>query len=419
MTIAPARLSAGLEAPAANRLPRLLPDGGRVADLATHLARHGDLPAIGQAELLDALDAAGLTGRGGAGFPTARKWRAVTSQRVPAVVVGNGAEGEPASSKDHVLLTSNSHLVLDGLQVAARAVGATRVILYAEPDPEVWASLRVAVAERGDRGIEVVAARSRFVAGEESAVVDAISGGLGLPRAKPPRVFERGVDGRPTLVQNIETLAHVALVARYGPTWFRGVGTDAEPGSMLTTIHGTGADRRGRLVAEAAIGTPLTTLVDLDSARAVLVGGYHGTWIGVDAARSAVLSRSSLGAVDGALGAGVVVPLPSASCGLVETARVMVYLAAESAGQCGPCLNGLPRLALVTAALAGGRATRADLEDLRRWSGLVQKRGACAHPDGTVRFLSSAMTVFDDEVRLHLAGRCSGTDHRPVLDVRR
>ncbi|MBU4337358.1 MAG: NADH-quinone oxidoreductase subunit E [Actinobacteria bacterium] len=396
-----------------------MPHGPDVVDLAAHRARHGDLPGIGPAELLDALEASGLTGRGGAGFPTARKWRAVAAQRGPAVVVGNGAEGEPASSKDHVLLTRNPHLVLDGLLLAARAVGATRAVLYAEPDRAVQAALRRALAERADHTIEVVVAHHRFIAGEESAVVDAVSGGLGLPRARPPRVFERGVDGHPTLVQNAETLAHVALVAWYGPEWFRQVGTDAEPGSMLTTVHGTGADRRGRAVIEAAIGTPLTHLVNLDDTRAVLIGGYHGTWIDGDVARSTLLSRGSLGAVDGALGAGVVVPLPVWTCGLVETARVMVYLATQSAGQCGPCLNGLPRMALAVEALAESRAAPADLDDLRRWAGLVRGRGACAHPDGTARFLASALTVFDDEVRLHLDGHCTGTDRRPVLDVGR
>ena len=332
-------------------------------------------------------------------------------------MVGNASEGEPASSKDHILLLTNPHLVIDGLMVAARAVGAQRVVLFAEPDERAWVALDRALAERDDaEGVELVAARHAFIAGEESAVVDAVSGGTGLPKAKPPRVFERGVDGRPTLVQNVETLAHAALVARYGPGWFRAQGTDDEPGSMLTTLHGAGG---ARVVAEAEIGTHLAALVNLDDAQAVLVGGYHGAWLPGRVARSARLSRASLGAVGGTLGAGVVVPLPTTACGVVETARVMVYLAAQSAGQCGPCLNGLPRMALVVEALAEGRATARDMADLRRWAGLVQRRGACAHPDGTVRFLSSALDVFEPEVQRHLAGRCSADDDRPVLDLGR
>ena len=402
--------------PPAARLPRVLGPLER-AGADEHLSRLGRLPDLPAATILDAIDASGLTGRGGAGFPTGRKWRAVAAGRGPAVVVGNASEGEPASSKDRVLLTTNPHLVLDGLQVAARAVGARRVVLYAEPSTDSWAVLARAMAERDDaRGVELVAARHAFIAGEESAVVDAIEGGAGLPRAKPPRVFERGVDGRPTLVQNVETLAHAALIARYGPRWFRAQGTDDEPGSMLTTLHGEGGDPDVRVVAEAELGTPLATLLDLQDAQAVLVGGYHGTWLPGRVARAANLSRASLGAVGGALGAGILVPLPSSGCGVVESARVLVYLAAQSAGQCGPCLNGLPRIALVAEALAEGRATAKDLTDLRRWAGLVQRRGACAHPDGTVRFLASALTVFEPEVQRHLAGRCSATDGRPVVD---
>ncbi|MCB2176540.1 MAG: hypothetical protein KQH57_12075 [Actinomycetales bacterium] len=403
----------------ATALPRILAPSGR-GGLRDHLARHGSLPHASGAELLDAVEQSGLTGRGGAGFPTGRKWRAVAGGPGPRVVVGNASEGEPASSKDHVLLTTNPHLVLDGLQVAARAVGASRVALYAEPDVDTWDVLGSALAERDDdRVVELVAARHAFIAGEESAVVDAISGGAGLPRAKPPRVFERGVDGRPTLVQNVETLAHAALVARYGPAWFRGLGTPDEPGSMLTTVHGGAGDPGARTVAEVEIGTPLGALVDLTGIQAVLLGGYHGTWLPVEVARTVRLSRASLGEAGGALGAGVVVPLPAAACGLVETARVLVYLAAQSAGQCGPCLNGLPRIALVAEALAEGRAVPRDMADLRRWGDLVVRRGACAHPDGTVRFLASALAVFEREVQRHLAGRCSATDGRPVLDVGR
>ena len=171
-----------------------------------------------------------------------------------------------------------------------------------------------------------------------------IEGGPGLPRSTPPRVFERGVGGRPTLVQNVETLAHVALVARYGADWFRGVGTADEPGSLLTTV----ADARGRWVAEVAHGIPIGSVVDLsDDVQAVLVGGYHGTWLSTSVAHRADLSRGSLHRWGASPGAGVLVALPGSACGVVETARVALYLAADSAGQCGPCLNGLPRIAVV------------------------------------------------------------------------
>jgi NADH:ubiquinone oxidoreductase subunit F (NADH-binding) len=206
----------------------------------------------------------------------------------------------------------------------------------------------------------------------------------------------------------VETLAHLALIARYGPRWFRAVGTSDEPGSMLTTIYRP--DVRTH-IHEAAIGTPLRALLgDGAGVQAWLVGGYHGTWLPMpDAAERTLDSKS-----------GVLAALPSDRCGLTEAARVTRYLAAESAGQCGPCLNGLPRIAAALAELAGSGHRRQTLDDLKRWSGpqnLVEGRGACHHPDGTVRFVRSALAVFGPEIHRHARGQCSATNHSPFLPL--
>jgi NADH:ubiquinone oxidoreductase subunit F (NADH-binding) len=222
-------------------------------------------------------------------------------------------------------------------------------------------------------------------------------------------VSERGLGGAPTLVQNVETLAHLALIARYGPRWFRAVGTDAEPGSMLTTVYWPDGKCR---VVETEIGAPLRILLSSGAeTRAWLVGGYHGTWLPLPQAAGLTLANETLKKFGAAAGAGVLVALPADRCGLTEAARVTGYLAAESAGQCGPCLNGLPRIAAGLAELAGPghrKQTRADVE---RWAGLVAGRGACNHPDGTVRFVRSALTVFAPEISLHARGQCSATNH--------
>ncbi len=404
-------------APSATAMPRVLLGAGEQPGWRHHVARHGALPYRGAKELLlPTLDDAGLTGRGGAGFPAGRKWRAVAAARGGSVVVGNAAEGEPASSKDRVLLDANPHLVLDGLQLAAEAVGAREATLFLMPELAEGDGMQRALAERADDRVPVrlVAAYDRFLAGEESAVVDALEGGFGLPRSRPPLVVHRGVGGRPTLVQNVETLAHVALAARYGADWFRGVGTPDEPGSMLVTVRGP--DGAG-LVGEVAHGIPLRRLVDLDASQAVLVGGYHGAWLPAATAASLDLSRRSLTAHGASVGAGVVVALPHSACGLVETARAVGYLAEQSAGQCGPCLNGLPRIAVAFEALAGRRAGVDQVAALTRWAGLVEGRGACHHPDGTVRLVRSALTTFAGEVDLHLRGGCSARDDRPVLPI--
>jgi NADH:ubiquinone oxidoreductase subunit F (NADH-binding) len=393
---------------------RLLPPGAPRpgADLAAHAATHGPLPYAGRARrLTEEIKAAGLTGRGGAGFPAAVKWTAVADGRGRPVVVGNGAEGEPASHKDKQLLWVSPHLVLDGLQLAAEAVGARRAYLYLHRHDQLHRLLADALAQRWaaawDRvAVTLVAAPPRFLAGEESALASRIGGGLALPTFKQPRVFERGVGGAPTLVQNVETLAHAALIARHGAAWFRQAGTAAEPGTMLVTAHrADGASR----VGEVPVGAPLADLLDLDSqpAQAVLTGGYHGTWLPAERAATLQLANSALRQAGATLGAGVLAALPPGSCGLAETARVLRYLAAESAGQCGPCLNGLPRIAGAFTELSRPAPDPRCVADLERWSGLVTGRGACHHPDGTVRLVRSALGVFRGEIEAHLRGRCT------------
>jgi NADH:ubiquinone oxidoreductase subunit F (NADH-binding) len=408
------RHDADIAPPHPAAVPRLLTDSNRPRSLAEHLARHGPMPhRWGQDGLHAALDAAALTGRGGAGFPTARKWAAVAAATGPKVVVGNGSEGEPASRKDRALLRLNPHLVLDGLQLAAEAVDADTLYLFIPPDSTALATIERALAERANRGIDhrpvtVVVAEDRFIAGEESAVAAALSGQPGLPRAKPPRVFERGVRGRPTLVQNVETLAHIALIGRYGSAWYRGTGTTREPGTALLTISGF---VRWPGVTEVAAGARLTEVLDAAGGatagtQAVLIGGYHGTWVrGVDVG-AIDLSQASLATYGARIGAGIVVVLPDHACGLIESARVIRYLADESSGQCGPCLFGLADIATAVEAVSRGGDIRHQVASLHRWLGMVERRGACSHPDGSARFVRSTLAVFQEEIGLHEVGRC-------------
>src|ERR1039457_3828641 len=320
-----------------NGLPRLLPKQGAVpVDLRTHLERHGSPPYRGSSgRLIPVLQESGLTGRGGAAFPVHRKLAAVIEAGPTPIVIGNGAEGEPASDKDKSLLWISPHLVLDGLQLAAEAVGSQAVALYVHRNARLQERLRAAVAERAAAQIDlapvdVIDAPPRFLAGEESALASRISGQAAMPRFKPPRVFEQGVVGRPTLVHNVETLAHMGLIARYGPAWFRSAGTRDEPGSMLCTLHQS--DGRQDVV-ETELGTPLRDLIRLDGTQAVLSGGYHGAWLPSADAAHMTLSNEDLKAAGAFVGAGVLVALPAGRCGIAETARVARYLALESAGQ--------------------------------------------------------------------------------------
>ncbi|KPI14901.1 NADH dehydrogenase (quinone) [Actinobacteria bacterium OK074] len=389
--------------------PRLLAPTGAPADLRTHEQRYSPLAYGHPDHVLRTVAESGLTGRGGAAFPTYRKLLSVAEAgrrtgRAP-VVVANGSEGEPAAHKDRTLLSLSPHLVLDGLQLAAEAVGAGEAYLAVEDGVTV---LERALAERHDPlPVKVTRVPRRFLSGESSALAQYLSGYAALPRHQDPPVRESGVRKAPTLVQNVETLAHLALIARYGPEWFRTAGTPSEPGSVLCTVHAPGRQPR---VVEAPFGLPVHRLLPLDGLSAVLVGGYHGTWVPVDQAAQFTLNA-------GQLGAGVIAGLPATHCGLAETARVLRYLALESAGQCGPCLNGLPRIAAAFQTLAAPGPQGTVREDIARWAGLVEGRGACHHPDGTVRLVRSALITFAPELDAHARGFCLATAHTPLLPV--
>jgi NADH:ubiquinone oxidoreductase subunit F (NADH-binding) len=369
--------------------------GPGALDRAAHGAVYGS-PQIAGAALIDAVTRSGLRGRGGAGFPTGRKLAAVASARRRPVVVVNACEGEPRSAKDALLLQRLPHLVLDGAVLAADAVHARETLLCTAGDPPP--ALTAALRERRDRvAIKLHAVPRSYVAGEESALVHRLNGGPAKPTLSPPRVYQKGVNSRPTLVQNAETLAHVALIARYGPAWFRERGTPDDPGTALITLAGG--------VREIELGTPLAAVVP--ATRAVLVGGYFGAWVdGRDAAYTP-LAHHALRERDLSLGCGVVAALPDDACGLCETARILDYLAHESSGQCGPCVHGLRAVAALFADLTRGTAPRDAVPRLRRWAGDIEGRGACHHPDGAVRLLRSALDVFATEAAEHAWGGCT------------
>jgi NADH:ubiquinone oxidoreductase subunit F (NADH-binding) len=391
-------------------LPRLLARTGPAAP-----------PAHRGPALIDAVAASGLRGRGGAAFPTATKLRAVAARRGRCALVVNGAESEPMSAKDRALLELAPHLVLDGALLAAEAVGAREVTIALKRSS--WgaheAVIRALGERRDGRRVRVQSVADAYLAGEESALLQGLNGGPAKPTVVPPRPFERGLARRPTLVANVETLAHVALIARHGAEWFRGLGPAEQPGSALVTLAGA-VDRPG--VYEVALGTPVVDVIGGGGGeggwRAVLLGGYYGSWLSARAGASATLDNGSLRAHGAAVGAGVVVALPRTACPVAEVARVVHWMADENAGQCGPCVHGLAAIAGAVGSLAAGTADRDVLARLERWSGQVEGRGACHHPNGVVRFLRSALGVFAEEFDDHRRhGPCGACSSPPVLAV--
>jgi NADH:ubiquinone oxidoreductase subunit F (NADH-binding) len=365
--------------------------------LAEHLGRLGPLPA-GGASLIELLVRSGLSGRGGAAYPAGLKWRSVAAQsNGTAVVIVNGAEGEPRSFKDRLLMTTRPHLILDGALLAAQAVRAREVVIYiGEGHGASKDAMARALAERtGEerRLVRTVVAPGRYVAGASSAAVHMVDAGIATPTTNPPSAHERGVGGAPTLVHNVETLAQVALIARSGsPT-----------GTLLVTVAG-GVSRPG--VLEIPAQTTVAEAVELaggasEPPHAVLLGGYFGTWIKAANAWELPLDHDLLRARGLSLGCGVIGVLPGSRCIVCEVAAIMRYLASESSAQCGPCFFGLRALADACTRIAERGSDPVDLQRLNRWSANVTGRGACHHPDGAVMFLQSALTVFPDDFAGH------------------
>jgi NADH:ubiquinone oxidoreductase subunit F (NADH-binding) len=405
----------------ADRLLAGPPLAGEAETYDAHRARLGPLPhAYSNGDLITTLESSGLLGRGGAGFPVGKKWRSMAGRKTGrAVIVANGAEGEPPSFKDRTLMASRPHLVLDGAALAAEVVDADEIILYVGEEHEAAvAAMRRAMRERRvdiRRPMRLVEAPIGYVAGEASAAVHYINAGDARPTTTPPRTSQVGVGGHPTLVQNVESLAAAALIARFGEDWYRSAGRDASRGTALITVTGP---MREQGVREIELGTTVGEVITAAGARredisAVVLGGYFGTWTGVDTAWDLPLDPAVMFREGLTFGCGIVGALGVETCGVTATAEIMGFMARESAGQCGPCVYGLGAIAEAMRRIAHGAGTDGDQDNLLRWAGLVSGRGACHHPDGAVQLLSSAVATFGHEIDFHVrVGRCSVTRAR-------
>ncbi len=390
---------------------RLLADVGDREDLQAYRGSGGYRPVEDPSALLIDVDAAGLRGRGGAAFPTARKLSTVRTGRGVPVVVANGEEGEPMSVKDRWLLRHRPHLVLDGLRLAASMVGSRDVHVYAA-DGLAIQSVQEAVDELAAAGqlsidVKITAVDPSYVAGEETAVVQALNGGPALPMDKPPRPFEAGVADRPTLINNVETLANLPLIQRLGATRYRDLGTDFAPGTFLMTL--TGITRTG--LYEIPFGETLREVLawlgeDLDQVAGFLMGGYFAGVLGV-AALDIPLEYNAISAAGSGLGCGAIAVISKNMCPVGVSAGVMAYFARENAGQCGSCFNGTAAMAAVLDALRNHQAEKADVDRLARWSTVLRGRGACGTLDGATNVAATLLREFPNAVSTHLHGSCA------------
>ncbi|HTU74238.1 MAG TPA: NADH-ubiquinone oxidoreductase-F iron-sulfur binding region domain-containing protein [Trebonia sp.] len=379
--------------------PRLLRRQADWEDRAAYEAAGGYLPGLAGPGLIDAVAASGLRGRGGAAFPAARKLAAVAGRRGEKVVIVNGEEGEPASVKDRWLLRSRPHLVIDGALRAARAVGAGTVYFYVS-DTAAALSLKAALAELDGAPAELRVHRVRpsYVAGEETAAVNAINGRPAKPSEKPPRPFEEGVARLPTLVGNAETIASLPAIAG---------GAAGQVPSFLMTLSGA-VPRPG--LYEVPFGIPLGEATEVlgglaGPARGYLMGGYFAGLLNARG-HGLPLDYDALRARGSGLGCGAIVVLGARDCPVGLAAALLAYFGRENAGQCGSCFNGTAAMAGVAAALANGEAGPAEIARLAHWSGFLPGRGACGTLDAAAAVAATLLREFPAEVDAHQRDAC-------------
>lgn len=357
-------------------------------------------------DVLGELAASGLRGRGGAGFPAYVKWQGVAGAAGAKVVVANGEEGEPSSFKDRWLLTHRPHLVLDGLLLAARACGADRAIVYLS-HPETETAIRLALTQLQHSGLlgsgpvpEVFMVEPTYVAGEETSVCRAINGGPALPLSKPPRPFERGVGDLPTLVSNVETLAHAAWIARNGGLRYRELGTEDSPGTALVTLSGACCNPG---VYEVPFGISVGKLFQTvgggftSQLRGFALGGWFGGVIGpkgVDLSCEFGACRQA----ESGWGCGAITALGEHDDPVAFAAKVASWYVSESAQQCGVCIKGTHAIAQTIQSLHQHKANDVDRDNLVRWGKILPGKGACAFLDGAAALGRSLVVHFPFDV---------------------
>lgn len=365
-------------------------------------------------DVVEMVRSAGLRGRGGAGFPTARKWEfANAAAGIDCVIICNADEGEPGTFKDRLLLEGTPHAVLEGMAIAGYAVGASRGILYVRGEYAAAAEcIRDALVEARRAGalgasvfespfsfdIDVVLGAGAYVCGEETSLIESAEGKRGAPRLRPPYPAEVGFLGRPTVVNNVETLANLPIILREGAEAYREFGTSTSPGTKLYSLCGSVAHPG---VAEAEMGIPLGRLIDdfgggvRDGRRflAALVGGAAGTF--VDASMLDVpLAFDELAARGGVLGSGAVLVLDDACDPAGLLSDLFAFFAHESCGRCVPCRIGTAVLQEGIGRIAAGEGRPGELHVLLETAKQMQATSLCPLGQSCYPLLESAVRLF-------------------------
>ena len=415
-------------------------DAEPVASLSDYLERAGGGRALeaarrlGPAAIIDEVDASGLRGRGGAGFPTGRKWRSVAANRSPVLptsVVVNAAEGEPGTFKDRAILRANPYRALEGALVAALALEADSVVVAAKASfgPELE-RLRRAIAEIDEAGwaegvgLGVVEGPGEYLYGEETALLEVLDGRPPFPRIAPPYRYgmdevgsetassagtERAGPGTvapPTLVNNVETMANVALVLAEGPEWFRSVGTDESPGTMVCTV--TGRTRRHG-VGEFAMGTPLREVIEEVGGgplgqRVVAVMTGVASPLLPETLLDTPVSYEGMAEAGSGLGTGGFIVFDDTTDMVAVAQGVSRFLAVESCGQCTPCKQDGLMISELLDKLRRSEAEESDLDELNSRVATVADEARCFLAPQHQAVVGSILKLFPEAVKGHLTG---------------
>ena len=426
---------------------RLLTDIGRVDP--TSLASYRDhggyagleraITKLTPAYVIGEIDAAGLRGRGGSGFPTAAKWRVTREMSADRkIVVANLMAADPSALGDRALAEGNPHLVVEGLIIAAYAVGASEAIIAVRRDwPDAIERLQVAIREATESHLggylvlgtdtsvqlSVWEGSGAYVAGEETALISALSGDRGMPLIRPPYPAERGLWGAPTIVQNGETLAHVAWILAHSPEAFASVGTDSSRGTKLVTVMGR-VGEPGLL--EVPLGTSLLDLLGMagggtGTTKALFVGGPGGGAIDAGSL-NLPYDFDDLEGAGAIIGSGSVLVTDSATC-MVDTARFFIdFNAREACGKAVPCRIGTKRLVEALDRILAATPRPNDFTLLRELSRKVSDTALCKLERLASGPILTTLDRFGDEYRAHaergvcIAGACHTSELMPLIE---
>jgi len=360
-------------------------------------------------DLISRVAEAGLRGRGGGWFPTARKWTAVRVEGGAPLVIANGAEGEPGSIKDRHLMATRPGDVLRGLALAARAVGAREAVIFLKRSftrPAAALESARGATDLGDLRLTIRHGDDSYITGEETALLESLEGRRPWPRPKPPLPAAVGFCGRPTLVQNVETLARVpAAVA--APASYR---------AGETTLVSLWGQVREPGVYDVRLGTPLREIIDecgggaTEKVGLVFPAGPSAAPL-TAAQLDLPLHPDDLRAAGSGLGTASVLVVGASACPLAVAASLAAFFERESCGQCPPCVQGSRNLARVLRAVERGEARARDLADLAEAAGFMSMHGFCAHSRTGAASVTGLLSRVPAEVEAHLAaGRCPRPD---------